>query len=265
MSKDIRKHIHRIYGIALSAVIVIVGIRFILGCYEIYTTGKAAGGQIYSRAAVAEAFAPMAISVYLCLALVIGSFILHFALPHQGKKQAPEKNRQLILDRLYNKTDMDQIDPDLYRDIARLKMSRRLHTLISAVLLVLFSAAFMVYACRPTLWPEALAEVTGTVVQGVFALLIALVIPTGYTIFTAYFCRKSQDKEIELMKQATKQAPRKADSPAPASKKKDYLAIVRYAIVAIAIAFIIFGYVTGGIADVIAKAAAICTECVGLG
>ena len=91
MSKETRKWIHRIYGIALSIVIVIVGIRFILGCYHIYTTGKAAGGQIYSRAAVAEAFGPMALATYLCLALVIGSFILHLALPVEKKRSFPKR------------------------------------------------------------------------------------------------------------------------------------------------------------------------------
>lgn len=265
MSKHIRKLIHRVYGITMSAVIVIVGIRFILGCYGIYTSGKAAGGQIYSRAAVAEAFAPMAVSVYLCLALVVGSFILHYALPYQRKKQAPEKNRQLILQRLKAKTNMELVDPDLYRSVARLNMGRRIHILISTALLVLFSAAFLVYACRPSLWPQALAEVTGTVVQAVFAMLLALVIPTGYTIFTTYFCRRSLDEEIELMKQAAKQAPLQPGVPAAAPKKTNYLIIARYAILAIAIGFVIFGYATGGIADVIGKAAKICTECVGLG
>lgn len=264
MSKDIRKHIHRIYGIALSAVTVIVGIRFILGCYGLYSAGKAAGGQIYTRAAVAEAFAPMALSAYLCLALVIAGFILHLALPLEKKKPAIEKNRQLILQRLQAKTDLTQCKPELQNHIAAQQKTRRLHITISAVLLALFSGAFLVYACNPSRWPEV-SHVTGTIVQAVLALLICLVIPTVYTIFTAYFCRKSMDREIALMKEASAQAPRKADSPAQASNKWDYLVYVRYGILVVAIACIIFGYANGGIADVIGKAAKICTECVGLG
>lgn len=263
MSNDTRKRIHMIYGIALSAVIVIVGIRFILGCYELYTTGKAAGGQIYSRAAVAEAFRPMAISTYLCLVLVIGSFILHYALPYQPKKRPMEKNRQLILQRLQAKTDLNQCDPELQHGVARQQNARLLHITISTVLLVVAAAAFLAYVCRPSIWP-AISEITATMVQAVFALLICMAIPTGYFIFTAYFCRRSLDKEIELMKQASKQAPRQPIT-VTSRKNAQTLLAVRYLILGLAIAFVIAGYTMGGITDVIGKAAKICTECVGLG
>lgn len=263
MSKDIRKLIHRVYGITMSAVIVIVGIRFILGCYWIYTNGKAAGGQIYSRAAVAEAFAPMAVSVYLCLALVIGSFILHYALPYQKKKQALEKNRQLILQRLKDKTDLKLCDPELQHRIARLQNFRLLHIMISAILLVIASAAFLAHVCRSDIWP-AISEVTATMVESAFALLISMAIPAGYSIFTAYFCRSSLDKEIELMRTAAKQAPRES-IPVASAKNQQVLLAVRYLILGLAVGLVIAGYSMGGAADVIGKAAKICTECVGLG
>ena len=264
MIKDTRKLIHRIYNIAVSIVIGIVGIRFILACYGIYTAGKAAGGQIYSRSAVYEAFRPMAISVYICLALVVLGFILHIALPVEEKKVAPEKNRTLILERLRAKTDMDLIDPDLYRTIARLKMGRWLHTLISFVLLAVFSAIFLVYACSPQRWPEV-SQVTGTVVHTVFVMLLCLVIPVGYAIFASYYCRNSLDKEIQLMKEASKQASVQPRQTPPAPAKGNYLVFVRYGILVLAVACMIYGYLNDGIVDVIAKAAAICTECVGLG
>ena len=264
MSNDIRKYIHRIYGIALSAVTVIVGARFIIACYGIYTAGKAAGGQIYSRAAVAEAFAPMAISVYLCLALVIGGFILHLALPLERKKAAPDKNRQLILQRLHSKTDLSQCPDQLRKDIAGKRMARRIHKIVSAALLGIFSLIFLVYACFPGRWPEV-GQVTGAMVTAVIVLFACLLIPTGYTIFTAYFCRRSMDKEIELLKQASKLSPAPAAETPVRKSRATVLVIVRCAVAVVAIAFILYGFFSGGVADVIAKAAAICTECVGLG
>lgn len=263
MPKDIPTLVHRLYGIALSIVTLITGARFIIGCYGLYTAGKAAGGQIYSRAAVAQAFAPMALSAYLCLALVIGGFILHQALPLQKKKAAPEKNCQLILDRLHTKTDMERIDPILRELMTKQQKNRRLHTIISAVLLAVFSAAFLIYACIPGRWPDV-SQVTGAMVQAVIVLACSLVIPTCYTIFTAYYCRRSLDLEIRYMRIAAKQAPCQKQVPAAVHDGKLYL-VIRYGILAVAVAFIIFGYCSGGIADVIAKAAAICTECVGLG
>ncbi len=265
MSNDTRKLIHRIYGIAISAVTVIAGARLAWACYGIYSTGKAAGGQIYTRQIVAEAFAPIALSVYLCLALVIGGFILHLLLPPEQKKLAPEKNRRLILDRLHGKADLSLADAALADSIRKQQKARRLHTLISAVLLAVCSAIFLVYACNQTLWPEV-AEITPVMLRSVLLLLGCLAIPTGYTVFTAYFCRRSMDKEIGLMKQAAKEAPA---SPAPVSKPacncEKWMLAARFAIVVVAAGLLLYGYFTGGIADVIAKAAAICTECVGLG
>ena len=159
---------------------------------------------------------------------------------------------------------MEQVEPQLRNDIKRQQTNRLIHIGISAGLLVLCFGAFLVYVCRPSIWP-AISQVTSTMVESVFALLICLALPTGYTIFAAYFCRKSLEKEIELMKQASKQAPLQNKPVAPAPCKERYVLIARYAILAIAIAFIIFGYANDGIADVIGKAAKICTECVGLG
>ena len=48
-----------------------------------------------------------------------------------------------------------------------------------------------------------------------------------------------------------------------ANQKK--LLVVRCGILAVAAFFIIYGLATGGIADVLAKAVNICTECIGLG
>lgn len=263
MSENTRKRIHLIYGIALSAVTVITGIRFITGCYSIYTAGKAAGGQIYTRAIIAEAFAPMALCTYLCLALVLGGFLLHLVLPPVKKKVAVEKNRELILSRLQAKTDLAVCDPQLRQQIAKQQKLRRLMVTVSAVLLSLCSALFLCYACRPDRWPEV-GQVTAIVAQTAIALFGALLLPTASCVVTAYLSRSSLDKEIELMKEASKQAPATV-SPAAAAGKKDLLVFVRYGILAVAVACIMIGYFNGGVADVIAKAAAICTECVGLG
>lgn len=265
MSQDIRKWIHRVYSIAVSAVTIVAGTRIALACYHIYTAGKAAGGQIYTRQIVSEAFAPIAVSVYLCLALVIGGFLLHWLLPPEKRKPIVEKNRQLILDRLLAKTDLTNCDTALRSQIEKQQKLRKLHFLISALLLAVCSIGFMVYACAPGRWPDA-AQVTSAVVPAVLTMFGCLAAPTGYCIFTAYFCRYSMDKEIELMKQAAKEAP---VSPAPVSKSTcncgKFTLASRCVIIVLAVGLLLYGYFTGGIEDVVAKAAAICTECVGLG
>lgn len=265
MSQAVRKRIHLIYGIALSAVTVIAGICFIISCYHIYATGMQSGAaQIYSRAIVAEAFSRIAIPVYLCLALTVGSFILHLALPLEPKKPIPEKNRRLILSRLQAKTDLQQCDPQLRREIEAQERSRNRDTLISAIVLAVCSIIFLVYACAPGRWPEP-AQITGAMVKAVFVLLACLVLPTACAIFAAYRSRASLDKQIKLMRQAASQSPAPACEKTAAKKPLPVTLIARYALLLAAVVCIIVGYCNGGIDDVIAKAAAICTECVGLG
>ncbi|MBQ8683609.1 MAG: thioredoxin [Clostridia bacterium] len=40
---------------------------------------------------------------------------------------------------------------------------------------------------------------------------------------------------------------------------------MRYGVLAVGLALLVYGFATGGIADVLTKAVNICTECIGLG
>ena len=264
MSNDIRKLIHRVYNIAISAVTVVAGARIAHACYKIYTNGKAGGGQIYSSAIVAEAFQGIAISVYLCLALVIGGFILHLLLPPEKKKPAIAVDRQHQLRRLQAKTNMTLCDPQLRAAMEKQQKSRRLHSIISAALLAVFSVIFLAYACDASIWP-APSHIIDAMVPAVAMLALCLIVPTGYTIFTAYFCRRSLDAEFQLAKEAAKQAPMPKAAETVVPKKHNIIMYVRYGIVALALVMMIVGYCAGGFEDVIAKAAALCQECVGIG
>ena len=265
MSQNVRKRIHLIYGIALTAATLVAGVCFIAACYGIYTAGLQSGAdQIYSRAIVAQAFSVIAVPVYLCLALTIGSFILHLALPVETKRMKPEKNRQLILSRLQSKTDLAGCEAELRAAIEKQQKGRRLATSTAAAVCAVCAAIFLIYACNGKNWAEV-KYVTDSMIQSMSFFLPCLAVSLASAIVAAYFCRGSLDKEIELMKQATAQAPKKVDSPAPAARKTPAMTIVRCAVIAVAIGFIIYGVSGGGITGVVAKAVAICTECIGLG
>ena len=267
MTPETKKRIHLIYGIVLVAVTIIAGLCLMYGCYRIYTDGLAAdNGQIYSREIVAAAFAGIAVPVYLCLALVIGSFILHVALPLPEKKVAPEKNYPLILQRLREKKDFAEAQTDLRTAAEHQRKLRRLHCIISLALIAVCTAVFLIFACRGSYWPEVNdpdRNVTDAVI-GIMPLLAACVlIPMAYTVFTACFCRISMQKEIALMKQATGAAEGTTAVSFRISSRT--LLIIRCALAVLAVAGIVIGASTGGVEAIIAKAVAICTECIGLG
>lgn len=263
MSQETRKRIHTIYGICLSAVAILAGICFIAACCYIYFTGVANDvPQIYTRPIVAEAFGKIAIPVYLCLALVLGGFILQLALPLEKKKLVPEKNLPLILDRLLAKTNLEECDDGLLRDISAEKKQRKFLCILSAGLLAVGSVIFLTFACNGSNWGS---NSTPSMVSAMYMMVGCLSIPLAFTIYTAFFNRKSIQREIELMKQASAQAPKQAEK-APAKAPNRFLTPgIQVAILAFGLVLVIIGACNQGTADILNKAVAICTECVGLG
>ncbi len=263
MTKETKNRIHLIYGIVLSVVAVICGVLFILSAMNLYQTGLATDTQPYTVQTISAAFSKIAIPVYLCLALVIGGMVLNIVLPQEKKKVAPEKNRQLILQRLQAKTDLSGCEEGLRASIEKQEQARKLHKLISGLLLAAATGLFLSYACDSSHWHET--DFNASMIRGFFALVICLVIPFIYIVFTTFFCRKSLDKQIELMRQASNLSPFKGEKPAPTEKGQKLESIVRYSVLVFAVGILVYGLATGGTVDVLAKAATICTECVGLG
>ena len=82
-----KKRIHLLYGILLSAMLVITGICLCVACAGIYFSGE----QPFSREAVAAAFRYIAVPVYVCIALAVGGLILDALFPAESKKQGSRK------------------------------------------------------------------------------------------------------------------------------------------------------------------------------
>jgi hypothetical protein len=263
MTQDVKKRIHLIYGICLSVAAIVAGICFMAGCCYIYFNGLANDvPQIYTPAIVADVFSKIAIPVYLCLALVVGGIILQLALPLEKAKIVPEKNLQLILSRLQAKTDLAQCEPALQADIAAEQKQRRLLCILCAGLLAVGSVIFLVFACNGNNWGS---NSTPVMVTAMYLMIGCLAAPLALTIYAAYFNRKSTLREIELMKQASAQAPKKAEKPEPKAQKRFLMPGIQVAILVIGLALVILGVCNQGTIDILNKAVAICTECVGLG
>ena len=263
MSQEMKKRIRAIYGIVLSAVTILAGICFIAACCNLYYTGKANDlVQIYTPANVAAAFSQIAIPVYLCLALVIGGFILHLAIPAEKKKPTVEKNYPLILARLQAKTDLSSCDADLQERISAHKRQRNVLCILCAALLAAGSVYFLVFACDGSHWG---GNSTPSMISAMYMMIGCLAIPLAMTIYAAFFCRKSIQSEIELMKQASAQAPKQAEKSAPKAQNRFLMPGIQAAILVIGLVLLIVGACNQGTVDILNKAVAICTECVGLG
>lgn len=255
------KQIRKIYGIVLSVALVAAGICLMWACWQVYTSG---GSHPFHAQSVAKAFAPISIVVYLALALTLGSIVLHMCLPQEKEKHKVEKNYSLMLQKLHEKNDLDGCgDEKLVSAIYKEQKNRKMHKIICLIVLGICSAVFFCYALSSeNVFVDEASQITGLIAKGAVFMLVCLVAPFGYGVFTAYYCKRSIRRELDLMKLVA--APRTEPLPAPKAKP-GYMAYIPYAGALIAVVLIVLGALTGGWNDVLTKAVNICRECVGLG
>jgi hypothetical protein len=251
-----KKRIHLVYGILLSAMLVIAGICLCVACVGIYLSGD----QPFSREAVAAAFRYIAVPVYLCLALVIGGFFLDGFFSLEKKKNI-DKQYFMILAALQKKLDPAACDPKVQSSILVERKARKLRKAIGFCLLAVGSVVFLSYGMNPANFHQS--QINSSMVKAMWLLLPCLGIPFCYGVFSAYADRKSMQNEISLIKKAladgagTSAVTEKAHSRA--------LLYLRLALLCVGIGILVYGFFAGGTADVMTKAVNICTECVGLG
>lgn len=247
--------IHKIYAVAVTVTTILAGICLMAACLGIYLSGD----EPYSREAVAAAFSPIAIPVYLCLGMVLLGFLLDLLLPAEATRRSITRQHRLILSRLYATKDLTQATPLLQQQIQKEQNIRKICRIVAASALAIGILVFAVYIFSGDRF--TLENINGCVIRATVVLLICTGIPFGVGIASSYRCQSSMDNEIALLKQLPKG---ECADPAP-SKKGSSLLIPRLTFLTAGLALLIYGFCTGGTADVLVKAINICTECVGLG
>ena len=249
--------IRRIYHTILTIALLAAGGCLIWGCLNIYLSG---GEQIYTLEKISSTFRTVAVPVYLAAALAIGSFILELFLPAPKKKKGG-KNEGVILRNLQSRADLDKCgDKELCRVILSLRRQRKALGIISAALLAVTTVIFLLYALNGHNFHQS--DFNGSMIRAALVWAVCLAIPFLFSLYGAYAGKASVRTEIELLK---KVALGKKPDKLPVKNNQKTLNIVRISVIAAAAVLILVGALGGGWVDVLTKAAAICTECVGLG
>ena len=257
MTNETKNRIHLIYDILLSIMLVVTGCLLMIACVGIYN----AGDKPFTPESVAAAFRGIAVPVYLCLALIAGSFLLEQILPRSKKKLPAEKQYATILRKLHEKLDLSACDEATQSSILLQQKKRQANRRITLILLVLGRIGFLCYGMNPANFHQS--EITESMEKAMYVLLPCMVVPFGYSIFAAYQEKRSLQAEIALVRQALTSAPRTATPSGTPEKVR--LPWISYAVLALAVVFLVCGFFAGGTKDVLTKAVNICTECVGLG
>lgn len=256
MSENTKRHIHLIYDIVLSAVLGIDCICLMIACVGIYLSGE----KPFTPDSVAFAFQSIAVPIYLCLALVVARFVLEGFIPRPRKKNAPQKQYDAILARLYETKDITQCPADIQSQIRRIRASRIANKWIGLGLLTTCSQVFLLYGANPHNFHQT--DINGSMARAVCLLMGCMAIPFGFCVFAAYARTVGLKREIALLKGS---APSVNAPGNPVKKSGSSGLVLRYVVLGIAVTLLIYGFMTGGTKDVLTKAVNICTECVGLG
>lgn len=255
MTQNTKVWVRRVYYALVCAALIVAAVLLMVQCVAIYRLGDSP----FTRQRIAEYFAPIAVPVYVCIGLVAVGFALSPLLPAAPDSQ-PDRDA-VTLRRLQARTDLTACPGELIAAVCKARRARNRHHYITLVLLAIGAAAFLWYALDVSRF--SLQDATGSMVKAMWVLLPCMGIPALYGVFTAYFCRRSVKREIELLKTA----PKEAVSPAPKAQPKSekWMPYLQGAMVAAAVGLIVYGLLYNGALDVLWKAVNICQECIGLG
>lgn len=252
-----------IVALVLSLVILVAAVCYIASCISIYSTG---GSTPFSREAVAEKLTLLLPISLILIALIAAAGVLSLLTAEEKVKKLPIRNKVLLklVERRLSPSDSSEEYSGTKAYEAKLRKS--LLIIAAAASAVIFAAA-LTFVLNPSNYSTAdvntdvayAAIITGVATMFVFAVIFAVSI----------FLDNSYKRVLDAARAELARQKKAGLTPTPCEGENEYeghtVLLVRLAIIAVAVTFIILGITNGGMADVLGKAVRICTECIGLG
>ena len=256
MQKKNDKIIHLVYGIVVSCLVVALGAALIWSVIDIYQADPT--GDPYSPATIGDHFDQIAILVYATLTAILGGILMNLFTKKQKEKVKPIRdNRALMLKaaaKAGNPTPAEQ---------AAMNKAKRNRLLITVGCLIIFSGLMVYPAIHVLFRHDYHASPNGEVLRSAVIILGPMVL--GFTVchIGSLLVSKSYELQTGIYKQIINDGRSFITIRRPPTKIA--VNLIRSAILVAAIAMIIAGIFNGTARDVLTKAVAICTECIGLG
>ncbi len=281
MSEKSIRRVHLIYGIVLSALLVTLAVLFAVMCVDIYNEGP----NPFTRESIGEHFAKISVVVYITLAAVFVGGIFNTVCPLEGKRLKGASNDGIALRRLLGK--LKALSPEGGDAIERQRILRFAMIIASLVFILFASIGSFIYICVN--FDASGENINAAVASGWLSVLCFFVGPFIYLTATAYVCKRSIRKELEIVKNEFKKAASETEAYSveenegaftkltnelkyatekakePRKWHKHFSICFKIALAVVIVVFIIVGVANGGMEDVVSKANKICAECIGLG
>lgn len=279
MSKEKLRKLHLIYGIALSVIIIITGICFIVSCIDIYRSGA----RPFTYESINSHFMAIVVPVVLCIVGIIGGMVISF-FPLEKPKIKGIIDTGTTLKKMSAKIDISKCDAEAQSKITKERKIRLYSNAFCIDAIVVSLVISLIYMLNKNNFPAN--DINGEMVSAMLFVIPCAIVSISSIFANVLVCGASYVRELDIIKASFKTAKKDdisgqqankpttaAGGPPPLTVKGGYvsgqnekiLLGARLTLAVIAVVFIVVGIFNGGMADVLQKAINICTECIGLG
>ncbi len=274
MQDHIKQKIRFWCEIALSVLTGVVALLFILQATDIYFSGVNAGdSDIYSRELVGERLMRLLAPILLWLVGIVACFVLSVFVPYEKKTKKRKTDYTSVCRRMKKRLPAGDSE-EFLAEKKKLKdfSIERIAVWEAASIFALASVILsIVYLASPGNFPgdDLNAEVL-RLVKSVFPGILSSLALFVFAVFYECYIAKRESECLKRLLILGKGAPM-SESPYVKYEKTVQKAkpiatlVLRVAVAALGVTFLILGVLNEGDRDVLLKAINICTECIGLG
>lgn len=261
MSDKAKKLMRRIYGIVLSVLLILTGILLMAACVKVYLIGN----RPFTPQNISTEFKKIAPIVWITVVALVFGGILALVFPKEQSKLLAVTDKKITLARLYARLAENNLSEDALVKVQNEKKKCRLFRIAAVLLSVFATVPALIYCLN---FRNFSADYNESVLLACLWIFPSACVVMGISLIYTLLENASIERSLASVKAAFSASRGKQLFTPEEKKVRSYPKAVfgvRLSIAAVALVFIALGVSNGGMADVLAKAIAICTECIGLG
>lgn len=256
MTEKTKKCLRTVYYVLIIVALAAAAISLAVACLSIYQIGD----HPFNPEIVGQWLSKIAIPLIAVPVVILLGFVLHPLLPNNDESDREMDRPQLA--RLQKQVSLAACPAELKKSIHRHRVLRIVLPVFTGIQILVATIGFGLFAMKAH--PTNLNEV----LTNLLIMLAWFASPLVWGIATGYLSRFSRKKEIALLKSAPAEAKVAGDNNSPcrmSRANKILVPVLRWGLLGLAVAMVLYGALGGGWEDVLLKAVAICAECIGLG
>jgi hypothetical protein len=250
----------KILAIATAICIILLGLAFIICCTHLYFTG---GDNPFSRESVGRYLVILAVPSFITIAIAIAGLVFAYVNKTKDHELAKRTNLE-ILESFKSRFVFDSFDEETKANVLALKKQRDAVSIVAIAVSAICAVIALVYFFF--IGDFSNANHNREIISALALLLPMTAVASAIHVIKLYVVEKCAKEEYDLLRASVK---KNGISPMAkeirAEKFISGVNITKCVILAVAVVFVLLGIFNGGVADVLAKAVKICTECIGLG